>query len=129
MKKDLMISVLTFLVLGSTQAMAGGGSSIGPDNPASYHCLELGGSLESVNSPQGQYANCVIEEWQLFRKMQEQGLVLDHNYGPGVGFPNPASVNCEDIGGALRSIESPLGQSAMCIVEEWALWRVFHPIN
>lgn len=48
--------------------------NIGMPNPASQYCIDQGGKLEMKNSPEGQYANCilpngqVIEEWQFFRQ-------------------------------------------------------------
>lgn len=45
-----------------------------------------------------------------------------------VGLANPASVNCEEIGGELEIRNSPLGQYGVCIkdgseCEEWALFK------
>jgi len=45
----------------------------GMANPASTHCVELGGELEIVDGVEGQYGLChlpdgrVCEEWALFR--------------------------------------------------------------
>jgi putative hemolysin len=119
---------LLFLTLATgTQAHAfGGGSSIGPANPASVFCEDLGGELTIAKDPNGgEYGICNIEEWSLFRQMSARGLVKPHRY-PGVGMPNPASVNCEDIGGQLTIKESERGQYGICQVEEWTLWRVFN---
>lgn len=50
---------------------------IGLPNPASVYCGKLHGKSILINSPQGQYANCIlpngetIEEWSLYRR--------DHN--------------------------------------------------
>ncbi len=47
----------------------------------------------------------------------------------GVGLPNPASVNCEKLGGTVEMQEGPDGQYGMChlpdgrVCEEWALYR------
>ena len=117
--------VLVASVLISTQTFAGGGSSIGPANPAAINCLKLGGTLESVSTSDGQNSNCVIDEWLLFREMYARGLVKEHGYG-SVGMPNPAAVNCIDAGGELRIVESPEGQAGYCVVEQWTL---FHVIN
>lgn len=46
---------------------------IGMPNPASAHCVSLGGTLEIRRSPAGDTGHChlpdgrVVEEWQLFR--------------------------------------------------------------
>ena len=93
-------------ILAFSQAYAGGGSSIGPANPASVNCVKLGGQeLDSI---------CRIGQWQLFHQMEKRGLVKGHNYGYGA-MPNPAAVNCADIGGALIDDD--------CEVEQWALFR------
>jgi len=45
------------------------------------------------------------------------------------GMPNPASVNCGNVGGTLQIENSPAGQYGMCnfpngtSCEEWALFR------
>ena len=113
--------IISLIILASAQVFAGGGSSIGPANPAALNCVRLGGELESVNTKKGTYSNCVIQEWTLFRAMYERGLVKDHQYGPGA-MPNPAAVNCTDIGGSLRYIS----QNSACVVEEWTLFRVIN---
>ena len=113
------------LFLASVSAFAGGGSSVGDGNPASVNCVKLGGTLEFVETPQGQVGNCVIGEWTLYQEMANRDLVVHHHYGPG-GMPNPAAVNCNDIGGEIRIIETPAGQSGYCVVEEWTLYRVIH---
>ncbi len=50
---------------------------VGMANPASVHCLEKGGRLESKkNAEGGEYALChlpdgtVVEEWELYRRDQ-----------------------------------------------------------
>ncbi|WDD94761.1 DUF333 domain-containing protein [Burkholderia sp. FERM BP-3421] len=46
-----------------------------------------------------------------------------------IGMANPASVNCEKLGGKLVIHDSPRGQYGMCVFkdgrtcEEWALYR------
>lgn len=115
------LCILTFLSAFGALA-AGGGSSAGVPNPASVNCTRLGGALESHPSAAGEYALCVIDEWRLYRAMDRRGLVIHHHYGTG-GMPNPASVNCGDIGGHLRIVETPAGQAGYCAIEEWALFR------
>lgn len=117
----MKISIVFVALFVTSVTFAGGGSSIGPANPASTNCLKLGGDLEMVTTPAGQYGNCVIEEWTLFTAMNERGLVKPHQY-PGNSMPNPAAVNCLDINGQLRYSK----QVGACVVEEWAL---FHIIN
>lgn len=119
--KTLMIALSILL---TSAAFAGGGSSVGPANPAAVHCLDLGGQLVNYTTPEGQNANCLIEQWALFGAMYKQGLVTEHHYGSG-GMPNPAAVNCLDINGTLQYTE----QGSLCLVEQWALFRVFHPIK
>lgn len=109
-------------------ARAGGGSSIGPANPAAVNCIQIGGTLESVVTPEGENANCVIEEWTLYLAMLERGLTRDHKYGPG-GMPNPAAVNCLDIAGTLRMIETPEGTAGYCVVDQWVLFRVIDVVT
>ena len=121
MKKTL--SVLVFLA--SVSALAGGGSSVGGGNPAVVNCYKLGGTTETVQTSQGQDTNCVIEEWTLFRAMDKRGLVTPHNSGSH-GMPNPAAVNCIDISGNLRTVDTSTGPESYCVIEEWAL---FHVIN
>lgn len=47
----------------------------------------------------------------------------------GIGMPNPASVYCEEHGGALDIRDSDAGQTGMCVFpdgsecEEWAFFR------
>ena len=114
--------IITLSLLLASASFAGGGSSVGPANPAAVHCLNLGGQLINYTTPEGQNANCLIEQWALFRAMYEKGLVIQHQYGPG-GMPNPAAVNCTDIHGELQYSE----QGSLCLVEQWTLFRVFHP--
>jgi len=116
--------IMTLSLLFTCASFAGGGSSVGPANPAAVHCTNLGGQLIDYTTPEGQNANCLIEQWALFRAMYEKGLVTQHQYGPG-GMPNPAAVNCIDINGTLQYAE----QGGFCLVEQWTLFRVFHPIK
>lgn len=124
MKNKFRFIILSILVIGA-QAHAGGSSTVGPGNPAAINCLKLGGLLEQVQTPEGQDANCIIDEWQLYSEMFKRGLVKRHHYGH-VGMPNPAAVNCIDIKGALRSEEGPEGQRGLCMVGQWDLFRAIN---
>lgn len=50
-----------------------------------------------------------------------------------VGLPNPASLNCEELGGKIMIKNSQKGQVGICIlpqgtaIEEWELYRQTHP--
>jgi putative hemolysin len=122
-KLNKMTQISLATVALSSSAFAGGSSTVGPANPAAVNCLKLGGTLERVVTPEGEDANCRIEEWKLFRAMSEQNLVKPHHYGNGA-MPNPAAVNCIDIGGELRSVTTPNGEAGVCVIEEWKLFRV-----
>ncbi|MNS80261.1 hypothetical protein D3C72_1139360 [compost metagenome] len=47
---------------------------IGMPNPASAHCVKMGGTLQIKDTPKGQVGICVlpdgsqVEEWELFRR-------------------------------------------------------------
>lgn len=115
-----MISIL----FAASNANAGGGSSVGPANPAAVNCEQLGGTLEPFTTPQGEDANCAIEEWSLYRQMASRNLLTPHSYTGMV--PNPAAVNCNDVNGIWRLVETPQGQSGLCVVEQWTLYRVIN---
>ncbi len=124
--KNLFIALT---MLAAANAMAeGGGSSVGPGNPAALNCIKLGGGLERFRTPQGEDSNCVIEEWQLYREMHARKLDKRHRYGPG-GVPNPAAVNCADIGGTIRIVNAPEGEAGYCVVEQWDLFRAIDVIT
>ena len=122
-----LILLTTLLASLPAFARTGGGSSVGTGNPAAQFCLDLGGQLERTHSAQGEDANCVIGEWDLFREMDRDHLVKPIHCRPNVPcMPNPAARNCTDIGGKLRIVTTPQGENGMCVVEQWALWSVFH---
>lgn len=121
-----LISILATVL--SSVAFAGGGSSIGPANPAAVNCLKLEGTLEPYHTPEGDSANCVIEAWHLFDEMCKRDLCHEHHYPRG-GMPNPAAVNCLDIGGKYRSQSTPDGSIGFCVVEQWTLFHVINVIN
>lgn len=117
--------ILLTLSLISFQLFAGGSSTVGPGNPAAINCVKLGGVLESFSTAAGQDANCVIDEWLLWQKMYERGLLKHHDYdrGGGIGLPNPAAVNCIDVEGQIRIEQTPAGERGLCVVEEWTLFK------
>jgi len=118
-KKQILLATLTTIILGA-QAFAGGSSTVGPGNPAAFNCLKLGGTLEAVETPAGQDANCVIEQWKLYHEMSQRGL--DRG-----GLPQPAAVNCHNIQGTIRRVVDSSGnENGMCVVAQWTL---FHVIN
>jgi putative hemolysin len=128
MKNLLNLILLASLSATSAFAATGGGSSVGPANPAAQLCEKIGGHLAGYENSHGQGYNCVIEEWTLFRAMDAQHLVKPIQCGASTQpcMPNPASVNCENIGGSLEIVDSPNGQYGMCTVEEWKLFGVFN---
>lgn len=121
------LQVLVLSLFFSAQAFAGGGSSVGPGNPSALNCIKLGGTLESIETPYGQGANCVIDEWQLWREMISQNLV-NENDDPGM-ITNPASANCYNIGGTIRIVSTSEGEVGYCIIEEWALFRTINIVD
>jgi putative hemolysin len=123
--KFLVVMSVVLSAFNAMPAFAGGGSSIGIGNPASKNCGELGGILKSYQSPRGEGAYCVVDEWNLFRLMSQCRLVQVHHYGRNgqIGMPNPASVNCADVGGVTRVVKTPTGERGVCVVEEWMLFR------
>lgn len=120
--------ILLAAILCSVQVKAGGGSSVGPANPAALNCIKLGGTLEPFTTPQGESNNCVIDEWQLYREMSKRHLVKEHRYD-GIALPNPAAVNCVDSGGEIRIMHTPAGEAGYCVIEEWQLFRVIDVIT
>lgn len=123
MKKILVLSLLMF----SQNLFAGGGSSIGVGNPAILNCLKLTGHLMFAQQPSGQSTYCAIEQWQLFQQMSSRHLVKEHPYNNGGA--NPAAVNCLDIGGTLRAVQTASGQNAFCVVEAWTLFKIINVLN
>ncbi|MBL7670682.1 MAG: DUF333 domain-containing protein [Bdellovibrionaceae bacterium] len=117
------------LLIGS-MAAGGGGSSVGPSNPAAENCIKLQGTLESFEDNAGQGANCVVDEWHLWREMERRGLVKHHEEPtPPYGLANPASVNCQDIGGEIRWVETLEGTQGFCVVGEWKLFEAINVLD
>ena len=123
MKNLLLITAI--LTSQITLADTGGSSTVGPANPAAVNCIKLGGVLEKYENPLGEDSNCVLEEWHLYREMKKRNLVKPHDYDMG-GMPNPAAVNCADIGGHIRTIEGPNGEGGYCVVPQWTLFRAIN---
>jgi putative hemolysin len=93
MKRGLSLAIVLCVSLawglgcsGATGSRAGTdmggtdeGSSAGIANPASTHCLEVGGKLELTDGPLGRSGVCVFadgsrcEEWRLLRGQCRQG--------------------------------------------------------
>lgn len=121
--KILGITII-FLMLLVNISFAGGKSTIGMANPASVNCLKLGGVLERHTNYKGEYADCAIEEWTLYHEMLKRGLVQENSSDhDGLGMPNPASVNCENVEGELRIEQTNKGENGICVVNEWDLMK------
>ena len=123
--KKLFLSIVMLLSAASAWG-AGGSSSVGPANPASVLCIEMGGDLDIVDGPGGQWGLCTIEEWRLFGELDKRGRLPELDFsgsGPMIGMPNPASVTCEKIGGKLEIRNETGGQAGYCSIEEWALYH------
>jgi putative hemolysin len=135
MKKMTMnkiaLQTLSLLTLMASVSFAGGSTTVGPSNPASVNCINLGGKLEIQTSTAGEYANCAIEEWQLFNEMSKRGLIKENEINPGVpsGIANPASKNCKNVEGQFRRESSPAGEFSLCIVEEWTLIKYINVVT
>ncbi len=115
----------------------------GMPNPASVYCEEHQGRLEIREDAEGNETGfCVFangnacEEWAYYRgecdpnSASDAGTERDASEDePVVGMPNPASVNCIDLGGVLEMHEVDAGQLGVCVFpdgamcEEWALFR------
>ncbi|MBK9321934.1 MAG: DUF333 domain-containing protein [Bdellovibrionaceae bacterium] len=121
MKNKFKVMILTIMLAG-THSYAGGSSTVGPANPAAVNCVKLEGVLENYEMPEGQNANCVVDEWHLYTEMDKRGMVKKPGSG-SVALPNPAAVNCYDIGGALRIEDTLEGERGLCVVEQWTLFR------
>lgn len=112
-------------------------------NPASAYCVEHDGSLEIRRDAEGNETGfCVFadgtecEEWAYYRGECYPNSASDGGSGRDafedervVGMPNPASVNCIDLGGTLEIHDVDAGELGVCVFpdgamcEEWALFR------
>ncbi len=125
MKNGILVMIMGFSILAFSTAHAGGSTTVGVPNPAALNCLFLHGALEEYTTPAGVSSNCVVDEWELYLEMERRNLVTPHQYGPGA-MPNPAAVNCLDIGGQLREVTTPAGTAGSCVIDEWALFKVIN---
>lgn len=68
---------LLLICAGCTEETMQDKKPIGMPNPASAHCVVMGGTLEIRSEPKGQVGYChlpdgrVVEEWVLFRASQK----------------------------------------------------------
>lgn len=87
MKNALALTLLLPLSVAGCSTNRADDSSVGLANPASEHCLQIGGRLEIVDGGQGQIGLChlpdgsTLEEWALFRRdhgrQWRSGKVMD----------------------------------------------------
>lgn len=115
------------------------GDGTGMANPASVYCEDQGGTLEIVDTPEGQVGMChfadqTCEEWALFRsnatnctdadgtpaktycKPEQRGAeICTMEYRPVCGW----SAECESPPCTLQTYPNPC---AACIPEEVAYW-------
>lgn len=81
---------------------------------ADSNCTQLGGSL---GTSEDSLDLCTAPSWTLYNKMNSLNLLKPHTYGPNIGLPNPASVNCNDVGG----IELNTATTTVCSVNKFTL--------
>jgi len=120
----ILASLISFQVFAQ---FAGAGSSSGGGNPASIFCIENGGTVIIKNSHRGAYGICQIEEWTLFNLFIDRNMDTPDGSGQGdiLSMGNPAAKLCEAIKGKSYIIETPEGQTGLCDIEEWTLFRMF----
>jgi len=107
-------------------------------NPASVNCGTVGGTTEIKKDDSGnEYGMCTFsngtscEEWALFRGEGCKAYTPANATAPAsAGIANPASVNCDKIGGTTEIKKNADGSEyGMCTFpnstscEEWALFR------
>ena len=107
------------------------GSETGIANPASVFCDEQGGTVD-LTSGQCTFADgSQCDEWAFYRGECSPGQAADGAVlGGGTQIPNPASVYCEEQGGAGEIVTAADGsQSGVChftdgsVCDEWAFFR------
>jgi uncharacterized protein len=70
------MSIALMIMLGAAPGASPATPAIA--NPASVYCVQQGGRVEIVNTPQGQVGYCIlpdgrrIEEWAFFRSQKDQ---------------------------------------------------------
>ncbi len=118
-----------------TEASPGAPGNANMPNPASVYCEDQGGTLEiRTGADGGQVGICIFtdgsecDEWAFFRGECAPGAPGDTT--PGANAPNPASVFCEEHGGASEiRTGADGGQVGICIFtdgsecDEWAYFR------
>ena len=127
----LMLTVFTMLAVACQPVMPEQ-EPTGLANPASVHCDEQGGTLDiRTGDDGGQVGYCLFddgsecEEWAFFRGECQPG-----EFPATTQLANPASVHCEEQGGALEiRTGDDGGQTGYCVFddgsecEEWAFFR------
>lgn len=103
----LLCALTLFTALLSQQSVAQnpGAGSIGLANPASEHCVRLGGMLQMERTPAGERGMCILpsgarcEEWALFRG---QCRPNDHARPPDNIQPRPGCAPADAMAGRCR---------------------------
>lgn len=118
MKKTLFLVIMSLAM----HANAGGGSSVGPENPASADCETLGGRWSILEDEEkNQWGFCtfdqaLIEEWTLFRHRNGEKtmaviafLAQPHAIRASEKVANPATELCHRMGGVTRNWTGSVG--------------------
>lgn len=147
MKTMLMTALVSLMSFQS--AFGGSSSSAGVPNPASAYCESVGGEIVRYHEDRGVNSLCafgraMIGGWTLYYNSvaqvdpQPKAVVAFLNHGPfdagsiggGMGMPNPASVYCQQVGGALVLGTLDNGdQMGICqfddnsSIDQWTLFR------
>ena len=122
---------------GPTVLVTASPTSAGMPNPASVHCISIGGNLEIRKDAAGnEYGMCNFpngtscEEWALFRNEGCKPFTPMTTTGTAVGIANPASEHCGTVGAVNEILKNPDGSEyGVCkfpngtSCEEWALYR------
>lgn len=114
-KMGVFLSSVIVALMASAWAWGGGSSSVGGDvpglqNPASIHCLDVGGKLEILYGKDGQTGFCflgraAIEQWTLYRA-QIQGPSQASNAFLRQTAPQ-GEFSCQGFGGVVEVWRSP----------------------
>lgn len=107
------------------------GSSSGAGNPASEFCLKNGGKIETVTDAKGDKNNCRIEQWTLWRAFSNNGVdpaaFVGSFHFPDGSLDNPGIRLCVAAKGtAWNDVADDGGQTGMCDVEEWTLFKILN---